>query len=84
MDNLNTHHNAVILGEFQARSHRYCFRAPYYPVDGPIEYVFNTIENALQYRMYEVKDVNDLQQHVDAIIRTIPNFENYFTNVGYN
>ena len=83
MDNLNKHHNALVLGEIRAAGHRYCFQAPYWPVNGPIEYIFNTIENALSYKMYEVKTVAELQTNVDIIIRNIPSFENCFTNVDY-
>jgi len=83
MDNYIAHHNPLILNAIIAAGHRYVFRAPYYPVDGPIEYVFNTIEFALAYRHHEIKTVNDLQQHVFAIIRLIPNFVNYFINVGF-
>ena len=56
---------------------------PYYPVDGPIEYVFNTIENALAYRVHEINTVGDLNTHVCAIVRQMPSFVNYFTNCGY-
>ena len=83
MDNLLVHTNANIFGEILAVGHRYVFRAPYYPVDGPIEYVFNTIENALAYRMHEINTVGDLNTHVRAIVRQMPSFVNYFTNCGY-
>ena len=83
MDNLLVHTNANILGEILAAGHRYVFRAPYYPVDGPIEYVFNTIENSLAYRMHEIDTVGDLNTHVRAIVQQMPSFVNYFTNCGY-
>eukprot|EP00537_Pseudo-nitzschia_pungens_P001385 CAMPEP_0172378124 /NCGR_PEP_ID=MMETSP1060-20121228/69262_1 /TAXON_ID=37318 /ORGANISM="Pseudo-nitzschia pungens, Strain cf. cingulata" /LENGTH=146 /DNA_ID=CAMNT_0013105839 /DNA_START=815 /DNA_END=1256 /DNA_ORIENTATION=- len=53
-DNLLAHHNPLTLNAILAAGHRFVFRAPYYPVDGPIEYVFNTIEMALSYRMYDI------------------------------
>ena len=59
------------------------FRAPYYPVDVPIEYVFNTIEMALSYKMYDISSPAELRQQLFAIIRGIPEFVNYFANVGY-
>eukprot|EP00536_Pseudo-nitzschia_multiseries_P008717 jgi/Psemu1/21206/gm1.21206_g len=49
MDNLLAHHNPLTLDAIANAEHRFVFRAPYYPVNGPIEYVFNTIEMALSY-----------------------------------
>ena len=83
MDNLLVNTNVYILAEILARGHRYVFRAPYYPVDSPIEYVFNTIECALAYQMHEIETVADLNVHVRAIVRLMPNLVNYFTNCGY-
>jgi len=83
MDNLISHHNPLTLTEILASGHRFFFRAPYWPVDGPIEYVFNTIEMALSYRMYEIRTVDDMETHLRGIIRGFPDFVNYFTNVGY-
>ena len=45
MDNLNAHTNPTIFAMIINSGHRILFRAPYYPVDGPIEYIFNTIQN---------------------------------------
>ena len=84
MDNLISHHNPLTLTEILAAGHRFVFRAPFWPVDGPIEYVFNTIEMALSYRMHEIRTVNYMDAHLRAIIRGFPAFVNYFTNVGYN
>jgi hypothetical protein len=36
--------------------HRVMFRAPYYPIDGPIEFVFNTIETFLTINMHKVEN----------------------------
>jgi hypothetical protein len=33
-----------------AAGHRIVFRAPYYPIDGPIKFVFNTIQTYLAIR----------------------------------
>ena len=83
MDNLLAHHNPLTLNAILAAGHRFVFRAPYYPVDGPIEYVFNTIEMALSYKMYDISSPAELRQQLFAIIRGIPEFVNYFANVGY-
>ena len=84
MDNYIVHHSPVVLAMITNAGHRYAFRSPYWPVDGPIEYVFNTIECALAYRMYDIHTVGHLETHVDAIIRTLPGFEVYFVNCGFN
>ncbi len=47
MDNLNVHHHPMLLNLITSRGHQYLFRAPYWSVDGPIEYVFNTIHTHL-------------------------------------
>ena len=39
---------------------------------------------ALSYRMYEIRTVDEIDAHLRAIVRGMPNFVNYFTNVGYN
>jgi hypothetical protein len=83
MDNLLAHHNQMVVQMIYAQGHRIVFRAPYWPVDGPIEYVFNTIEGALARRMYQIDGLNDVTTHVLAVIRQMPNFVNYFLNCGY-
>lgn len=54
MDNLNAHLNPTVLGLIINFGHRVLFRAPYYPVDGPIEYVFNTLQNILCIYMRDI------------------------------
>jgi transposase len=68
MDNLYVHHNPLIAQMIFAKGHRLAFRAPYYPVDGPIEYVFNTLQQALTRRLYLIHTQNDLYVHIHAII----------------
>ena len=66
--------------------HRVVFRAPYYAVDGAIEYVFNTVQTNL---MVEYKNnfhsLDDLRNTVNLlIIGAIPTFRPYFDHVGFN
>lgn len=49
MDNLMTHKNPVVIQTILAAGHCIVYRAPYYPVDGPIKYVFNLIQQQLQH-----------------------------------
>ena len=48
MDNLNSHKKPMILNMIHNAGHDYVFRAPYWPADGTVEYVFNTIQTCLQ------------------------------------
>ena len=43
MDNLNIHHSQMLLQVVEDRGHRDLFQSPYWSVDGPMEYVFNTV-----------------------------------------
>lgn len=83
MDNLASHHSAVIRQMIVGAGHRIVFRAPYYPVDGPIEYVFNTIEQGLTDYQYIVNDGEGLRQAVNTIVTRIDNFREYFVHCGY-
>lgn len=83
MDNLVSHHSAAIRQMIVTAGHRMVFRAPYYPVDGPIEFVFNTIEQRLSDYQYVVLDGNSLRQAVNTIITTMDHFEEYFIHCGY-
>lgn len=83
MDNLSAHVNIVIAQIIRDAGHRVVFRAPYYPVDGPIEYVFNTIQQELTMKLYEIYTADQLQAGVNDIITSLPTFERYFTHCGY-
>jgi hypothetical protein len=84
MDNLSSHTNAYIRQIVNAAGHRIVFRAPYYPVDGPIEFVFNTIEQALGSYFYTVRTDNELMQAVYTEIGKMETFVPYFVNCGYD
>ena len=66
-----------------AAGHRLAFRAPYYPIDGPIEYVFNTIQGVLRIRNDLITDGESLQNEMNVAIASIPSFEPYFINCGF-
>ena len=63
--------------------HRIMFRAPYYPVDGPIEYVFNTIQDMLRVNNALISDGPSFVNLVQDCIGNIPLFVPYFENCGY-
>ena len=84
MDNLATHHSMLVSQLIHSRGHRILFRAPYYPVDGPIEYVFNTIQQALTRALYRVINTEELIREVCRIIASKADFVGYFTHCGFN
>ena len=89
MDNLTSHRNILIAQMIYAAGHRLVLRAPYNPFDGPIEYVFNTLQQALTLALYRVVDddpnveQNNLRREVRSIIRRIVDFAQYFINCGF-
>lgn len=83
MDNLSSHHNVHMAALIFAAGHRLAFRAPYYPIDGPIEYVFNTIQCILRIRIDAITDGTTLIHELRGAIASIPSFEPYFVNCGF-
>ena len=66
-----------------AAGHRLAFRAPSYPIDGPIEFVFNTVQGMLRINMAQITDETILTQQLVGAINGIPTFEPYFTHCGF-
>ena len=83
MDNLTSHHSAIIRQMITDAGHRIVFRAPYYPVDGPIEFVFNHVEEQLTGYQYLIENGEDLRDAVIAIVTRIQHFQEYFIHCGY-
>ena len=83
MDNLNSHTNPTVFALIVNVGHRILFRAPYYPVDGPIEHVFHTIQNLLYLCMMEITNMGTLSEKVKLITGALENFAPYFAHVGF-
>ena len=83
MDNLNSHTNVGVVALIHAYGHGVVFRAPYYAVDGPIEYVFNTLQALLRSRLYEIFDGPSLVLAIHESIQGIYNFSPYFRNLDF-
>jgi hypothetical protein len=66
-----------------AAGRRLAFRAPYYPVDGPIEFVFNTIQGMLRLQMNQINDEASLTHQLVAAINGIPTFAPYIIHCGF-
>ena len=83
MDNLNAHKNVAVIALIQHYGHGVVFRAPYWPVDGPIEFVFNTIQTLVRAKLYEIRTGEDLVGAIYEAVASIDSFANYFINCGF-
>ena len=83
MDNLASHYDAIAWINVAAAGHRFLPRACYAAQDGPIEYVFNTLECALRDRLHYIHNDTDLVREVTSIITNMLTFDNYFIHCGY-
>ena len=83
MDNLNAHLNPQVMALIAHHGHRVVMRAPYYPIDGAIEYVFNTLQTRLRLRMHHIFDERTLSRELYDAIRSIRTFVPYFEHVGF-
>ena len=73
----------MVLGLITGAGYRYLFRAPYWSVDGPIEYVFNPIHTHLLSYFTEIETLGELETCLDEIIDGMGHFERYFFHVGF-
>ena len=83
MDNLAAHHNVAVAAVIYAHGHRLAFRAPYYPTDGPIEYVFNTLQCLLRTNLHRIVDAPSLLDEIGNAIQAMDDFSAYFINCGF-
>jgi hypothetical protein len=84
MDNLNSHRNVAVITLIHTYGHGVVFRAPYWAVDGSIEFVFNTIQTLLRSKLSEINNDNDLLQAIHQTIQGKVDFGPYFRKVGFN
>jgi hypothetical protein len=82
-DNLNVHHDENIIDLITSNGHRYLFRAPYWAVDGPMEYIFNTLHVHLLVYYGEVNDLDELEGILDTIIANMDGFIRYFLHCNF-
>ena len=71
MDNLNIHHNQILLDLFTSRGHRYLFGAPYWSVNRPMDYVVNAIYVFLLMDFRNIEDLDNVGDRLDTIIAQI-------------
>ncbi len=84
MDNLNSHRNLLVQQLILQAGHRVVFRAPYHPVDGPIEYYFNRIQNGLTLAMYWIDGKASVKEEVRTILRNTSEFRPYFIHCKHS
>lgn len=82
MDNLSSHKDPCIAAAIHSRGHRLAFRAPYYAIDGPIEYIFNTIQHELNIRLPHISE-ESLVEEIHRAIRSEHEFQRYFRHCGF-
>ncbi len=83
MDNLNAHKNPLVTNRILMAGHRYVFCAPYWPVDGAIEYVFNAIQSKLRIFFNHLETMDDLRNRMNLTFGGIHSFHRYFKHVGF-
>ena len=82
MDNRDIHHSEILLERFEERGHRYLFRAPYWSLDRPMEYIFNIVHVLLTYSR-DIGDLDELGNRLDSIITEMGDFLEYFMHVQF-
>ena len=82
-DNLKAHLSNLVCNTITASGHTYIQRAPYRPVDGPIEYFFNMLQQELTHRMHLINNEADLRQQIVNIAQGFTGFDGLFQKCGY-
>jgi hypothetical protein len=67
-DNLSSHHADMVNYVVLRAGNRVVPRAPYYPIDGPIEFVFNQIECQLKLLLPTIHNEADLIASIHVIV----------------
>ena len=83
MDNLNAHCSLLVQQIIHQAGHRVAFRAPYHPVDGPIEYYFNHMQNSLTLAMYRINALGGVKTEVRSCLRNTSTFRPFFIFCGF-
>jgi hypothetical protein len=84
MDNLSSHKSAAVQTLIRTYGHGVVYRAPYWAVDGSIEYVFNSLQTLLRSQLYNIANENELIAAIYRSIQSMNDFGGYFRNVGFN
>lgn len=86
-DNLSSHGTERVRQLVHAAGHLIIPRPAYYPVDGPIEYVFNMVQTELYHSANEVQNDEDFENELVSILYNLhrdgEGFAGYFRHCGY-
>ena len=82
-DNLNVHQDKHIHGMIESRGHKHLFNAPYWAIDGPMEYVFNSVHLHLLMNYGELNDLDELENVTDTIIANLGHWMRYFLHCKF-
>ncbi len=83
LDNLSAHRNPLVTNRILNAGHRYVFRAPYWPVDGAVEYVFNALQSKLRIYFNRLETMDNLRNRINLTVGGIFSFYRYFEHVGF-
>ena len=83
IDNLSLHMSTRVSNLIIGRGHHLVFRDPYYPIDGAIEYIFNTLQSSLRLKMYDIETRDDILFKIEETIANMAIFTPYFWHVGF-
>jgi hypothetical protein len=83
MDNLRAHKNTLVTNQILNSGHRYEFSAPYWPVDGAVEYVFNAIQSKLRIYFNCLETMEDLRNCINLTVGGMFSFYYYSKHVGF-
>jgi len=82
-DNLSAHGNDMVLNVVYGASHGVIARPPYRPWLGPIEFVFNQLQNASRLGDYAVDNGAQFVQIIPRILTNIQGIDFTFIHCGY-
>ena len=68
MDNLSEHKNPLVTNQILMAGQIYVFHAPYWPVDGAVEYVFNAIQLKLRIYFNRLETMDDLRNRINLTL----------------
>jgi len=82
-DNLRAHYCPEVANLIYAAGHAIVPRTPYYPCDGPIEYVFNQLECGLRAHVFSIRCMGDLRRKTYQVFAGLSGFDATFRHCGY-
>jgi hypothetical protein len=83
MDNLNSYKNVAVVALIHLYGHGVMYHAPYWSVDGSIEYVFNTLQILLKAHLHQMRSNHDLRQAIIESIQGMIDFAGYYCNAEF-